>query len=226
VPFQADLKVRLRLKGPVAVAQQDAHGMTGNRDGAAIGDGEVRDPVAVEIRDGDVPRVWIHAVEPRWIEATIRPPEQHRDGARVRAAALRHDHVRRSVTVEVANRDGEGLDACRIALERRERSVSSSEQHVHAVAVGIGHGQVGDPIPVEVAHRHGVRKRARADTARGGERPIAAAEQDAHRAASVCDRQVVVAVAVEVRDRNVVRKRPRRVHGRGDEQVTADRGRP
>ena len=202
--------IRRRRSARNCRVEEHAH-----RIGTGIGDGEVRLAVAVDVanRDGEgnAPSGELGLVGIRRRRgARNRRVGKHAHGV---GKVIGDGEVRLAVAVEVANRDGAGIEPSGelglVGIRRRRGAWSRRvEKHAHGVGTGIGDGEVRLAVAVEVANRD------RAGISPSGERGLVGkrrrrgargrrVEKHAHGIGiEIGDGEVRLAVAIEIANRD------------------------
>src|SRR5207247_1006307 len=134
------------LESTIAIAQQHAH--RGAAAGA-VGHGEVRLTIEVEVSYHDEVRVAPSIVVDSCLEGPIAVAQQH---AHV-APLVGDSDVGLAIPIKVTYRYANGIGGASVVADcSLESPISVAQQHSNVAAVVVGHGQVGLTIPVEVAH--------------------------------------------------------------------------
>lgn len=188
-------------KEAMAVAQQDANSpFVRETVPAAVGRGQVEEPVAVEVvrhHPAGAPAGLVGAAD---LEATVAVAQQHADPLGAAEQGLTaHGEIRNIVPVEIPDRHRLRPAADAVGLGRLKGAVPVAEQHTDVVAAQVGHDEIEVAVPVEVGGGRTERGPAGAvtpDVAKPAE-PIP--QQDGHGVQiGVGDRQVQDAVFVVI----------------------------
>src|SRR5262249_28185887 len=164
--------------------------------GAAVGDQEVGDAVAVDVGDGEAggvgPGVEAMAAVERRAELAVAQPRVDED---IVAAAVGHDQVGNAVDIDVRQLDGTGGQETAGAVAQDGGPVAVIDHD--AVAPLVGEDDVGDPVAGEVGDGQGDRLVGLVVRREGA---VAMAHEHQEAAVGVADEQVQGAVLIDVGD--------------------------
>jgi hypothetical protein len=130
------------FKRAVAVSEQHAR-----ISAALVRDRQIQLPVAVQVADGDRRRLCASGIGRSATKASLPGAEQNADVAVV----VRNSEVEPAISVEVADRDGCGIDAGGNADGVREGTVAVVQKDANRSA---GNDQIGLAISIQIANRN------------------------------------------------------------------------
>ena len=204
-----------------------------HRGARAVGGGDVRQPVAIEVPDRDPERLSERCIGGRGEQrpGVRRILQQHRDAAAGGRCETGDHHVGLAVAVQITDRDIERSARGLIAGRREEAAARVLQQDRHpgdAGAIGsrpkVGHDQVRPSVAVHVRDLHRLRSRAGREADRTHERAPLRGELVEHQHDAVVAAAVIAggddiggAVAIEIGNRDRGRGQSRRHrHRRGE----------
>ena len=145
-------KTDARSKRPIAIAEQDRHGI-----GVVIDYCQVELAVAVEITDGDVARIRAYRVGGRRLERSVAISRQHRDCVTDGCAArtIGHHEIELAIAIEIGCGNARGGSACCDHGPSAEGTIAIAQVESDDIAKDAGDRQIEAAVAIEVAD-HGV----------------------------------------------------------------------